>query len=425
MKILFLSTADISGGAAIAAHRLFRHMVAEPGIEAEMLVQYKAGCDPQVRKPESDWGKLATHLRMPLESLLVRKSYPRAQTSNFMPARLPDGLRRRIDAFAPDLLHVHWVGHSFLRPETLTGIRCPIVWTLHDMWALTGGCYYDGGCGRYTAACGQCPVLASTAQSDLSRKGVQRKREAWQGLNLTLVSPSQWLASCARRSSIHPGRRVEVIPYGLNPETFRPWPKPVAREMLGLPPDAKLVLFGAAGVADPRKGFAYLESALGELREGTDVGLVVFGGHLQSSSLAASGIRIHVLGQLRDELTTALAYAAADIFVAPSLEDNLPNTVLEAAMCGTPVVAFRVGGIPDAIEQERHGLLVEPRDSAGLASAIRRLLRDDVLRVSLGRNARAKAERDYHPALQVKRYTELYRELLGFESQPLSKNEHS
>lgn len=425
MKILFLSTSDIAGGAAIAAHRLFRHLAVEPGIDAEMFVQQKASSDPRVRKPETDWGKLAAHMRMPFENYLVRKSYPRAQTANYMPARLPDGLRKRIDGFAPDVLHVHWVGHSFLRPETLEGIRCPIVWTLHDMWSLTGGCYYDGGCGRYTSNCGECPVLASSSENDLSRRVWNRKRSAWKDLNLTLVAPSQWLASCARQSSIHHGRRVEVIPYGLNPDTFRPWTRSVAREMLGLPLNAKLVLFGAAGLSDPRKGFTYLEAAIRELGAGSDLELVVFGGHLQSSALSKSGIRVHALGQLRDELTAALAYAAADIFIAPSLEDNLPNTVLEAAMCGTPVVAFRVGGIPDAIEHERHGLLVEPRDSEGLASAIRRLLRDDVLRVMLGRNARAKAERDYHPAVQVKRYTELYRELLGFESQPLSKNEHS
>jgi glycosyltransferase involved in cell wall biosynthesis len=414
MKVLFLSTSDISGGAAIAANRLFRAISCDTDIDVSMCVMHKFGCDPKVLKPKSDWGKLAAHIIMPIESALIKRVYRRAHISNFMPARLPDGLRKRIDAIGPDLLHVHWVGQSFLRPETLKGIGCPIVWTLHDMWALTGGCYYDGGCGGYKARCGKCPELGSIDDHDLSRRVWNRKQAAWRDLNLTLVSPSRWLADCATASSLHATRRIEVIPNCVSEITFRPWPKSTARQMLGLPKEAKLVLFGAAGVNSPRKGFIFLSQALQKLaKDHPDLELVVFGGHLESASLLPRDIRLHSLGQLRDELTTALAYAAADIFVAPSLEDNLPNTVVESAMCGTPVVAFRVGGIPDIIAHEQHGLLVEPGNSSALAYSIRRLLNDDGLRHALGQQARIKAEIEYGTKTQTKRYMALYRSLLS------------
>ena len=413
MRVLFLSTNDTLGGAAIAAIRLFRSVASTSGVTAQMLVQSKSGCDPLVIKPESDISKLLSLVRLPFETLLVRRVYRRAQTANFMPSRLPDGLRSRIDAFSPDVLHVHWVGHSFLRPETLSQVSCPIVWTLHDMWALTGGCYYDGGCGKYTTECGECPVLGSTRRIDLSTRVMRRKRSAWRDLDLTIVSPSRWLASCAASSSLHSSRRIEVIPYGLSPEIFQPWPKSEARRMLGLPNGVNLVLFGAAGLSDPRKGFSYLQAALSKLLPSRlNLELVVFGGQLPPASIQELGVKVHSLGRLGDELTAALAYSAADLFVAPSLEDNLPNTVLEASMCGTPVVAFRVGGIPDIVEHKVTGILVEPRSSEDLARAIQSLIEDPDTRARFATSARTKSVQEFAHDLQATRYLSLYSQLL-------------
>lgn len=378
-----------------------------------MEVQQKVGWDPEVRKARTGVAKLWDQCRLPIEMALINRFYPRSRTGYFMPARLPDGLRRRIDAFAPDLLHVHWVGNSFLRPETLQGIQCPIVWTLHDMWTLTGGCYYDGGCGRYTENCGKCPVLGSDLEGDLSRSVWQRKHRAWRDLNITLVAPSQWLANCARKSSLHRSRRVEVIPYGVSPATFRPWPKAIAREMLRLPSSGEIILFGAVDTSDPRKGFGYLQTALQQLpASSAPVNLVVFGGHFDASHLARANVRVHALGMLKDELSTALAYAAADVFVAPSLEDNLPNTVLESLMCGTPVLGFRIGGIPDVIRHEENGFLIEPRDSMSLSASILRLLKDESLRTRLGKNARDISLLRYTSEKQAQSYYQLYSKIL-------------
>jgi glycosyltransferase involved in cell wall biosynthesis len=413
MKVLFLSTSDLLGGAAIAAHRLFRSVANLRDVRAEMLVQWKASSSPNVRRAESDLGKLSAQLRLPLENLLLRLCHRNAKASNFMAARLPDSLREKIKDFNPDILHLHWVGHAFMRPETLRGLKCPIVWTLHDMSPLTGGCYYSGECEKYKTTCGNCPVLVSTQGSDLSTKVMSRKRSAWSGLNLTIVSPSRWLASCAASSSLHSSRRIEVIPYGISKDTFQPWPRSLARRMLGLPCGVNLVLFGAVGLADPRKGFSYLQAALRRLRGMcTNLQLVVFGGELPQTVIDELGVPVHTLGKLGDELTTAIAYSAADIFVAPSLEDNLPNTVLEASMCGRPVVAFKVGGIPDIVEDGTTGILVEPRDSDGLARAIYRLSDSVENRVKMGSSARAKALKHYSSEVQVTRYHLLYKQLL-------------
>jgi hypothetical protein len=243
MRVLFLSTHDILGGAAIAAYRLFRCVCADQGVTARMIVQHKSSSDPYVQKPDSDLIKLWAHVSLPLEKYLLQKRYRNAKTANFMPARMPDGLIKRIERFAPDILHIHWVGHSFLKPETLSAIKCPVIWTMHDMWTITGGCYFDGGCGKYAANCGCCPVLGSNFEADLSRSVLQRKRSALDRLDLTLVSPSNWLASCARNSSLHANRRIEIIPYAVDPAIFQPWPKNIARSMLGLPREKKLVLF--------------------------------------------------------------------------------------------------------------------------------------------------------------------------------------
>jgi glycosyltransferase involved in cell wall biosynthesis len=414
MKILFLSTSDLLGGAAIAAYRLFRSVTATRDVKAEMFVQWKTGVSPHVRREESDLGKLSAHLRLPLENLLLRLNHRHANHSNFMAARIPGGLRRKIEKFNPDILHLHWVGHGFMQPETLRGLKCPIIWTLHDMSPMTGGCYYSGGCQKYKTTCETCPTLVTTRGADLSTRVMRRKRSSWNDLDLTIVSPSRWLASCAASSSLHSSRRIEVIPYGISKDTFQPWPKSLARQMLGLPFGVELVLFGAAGLADPRKGFAYLKAALLGLRSTRpNLQLVVFGGELQQNQIDDLGIPVHSLGKIGDELTTAIAYSAADVFVAPSLEDNLPNTVLEASMCGTPVVAFRVGGIPDLVEDGVTGLLVEPRSTGDLSKAICHVIEHVEMRHEMGLMARKKAVREFSLEQQASKYNLLYRQIVN------------
>jgi glycosyltransferase involved in cell wall biosynthesis len=301
-----------------------------------------------------------------------------------------------------------------LRVETLRRFGRPIVWTLHDSWAFTGGCHVPNDCVRYRESCGRCPVLGSTREADLSRRVWARKRRAWSDLDLTLVAPSRWLADCARSSSLFRDARIEVIPNGLDLKRYKPVDRRFARDVLGLPQDRKLIVFGAkSGSEDRNKGLHLLASALRILKDaGRDHGteLVVFGS-TASTTLARAGLKASYQGFLHDEVSLALLYAAADVFVAPSIQENLPYTVMEAMACGTPCVAFRQGGVPDLIEHERTGYLARPFEPEDLAHGIAWVLEDGDRWRALSSRAREKVEQEFELGLVARRYVDLYRDV--------------
>lgn len=413
MKILLLSTFDLEGGAARASYRLHRGLK-EAGTDCTMIVQQKSSDDSSVSPPRGWAGKNLAFLRPKADSLPVKLRHKPDKGNLISTAWLPDGLATRVRAVAPDLINLHWINFGFLRIETLAKLRIPLVWTFHDMWAFTGGCQYDNECGRYRSACGACPQLKSERERDLSRSVWERKRKAWEGLNLTLVSPSRWLADCARSSSLFKDTRMEVIPYGLDLQRFRPLDKRAARDILGLPQDKNLILFGALAPDDRRKGFAHLKEALGRLAADGGAGdteLVIFGSG-RPERPADLGFPVHYTGRLHDDISLSLLYSAADVFVAPSLQDNLPNTVLEAMACGTPSVAFRIGGMPDMIDHGVNGHLSAPFDTAEMAHGLRDLLGDPRKRSEFGAAARKKAEREYPLARQAEAYRKLYAEII-------------
>ena len=231
-----------------------------------------------------------------------------------------------------------------------------------------------------------------------------------------MVAPSRWLADCARSSALFGGLRVEVIPNGLDPDRFRPLDQRAAREDLGLPPEKKLVLFGAMGsTSDPNKGFQLLLPALQRLaaagwKERCE--LVVFGAPAPAAP-PAFGMPVRYLGRLRDSAALARLYAAADVFVVPSLQENLPNTIMEAMACGTCCVGFDQGGMRDLIEPGETGYLARPYAAEDLAAGIGRLLEDDEARQAMARRARRKVEEEFAIERVARRYADLYRELLA------------
>lgn len=232
---------------------------------------------------------------------------------------------------------------------------------------------------------------------------------------MTIVTPSRWLAEIARSSSLLSEFRIEVIPYGLDLNVFRPVEKNEARDLLGLPEDSKIVLFGAVtSTSDKRKGFAFLSEALNILKDkpvSENLQLVVFGasgpGNVENPHLP-----VIYLGTLNDDLSLSLLYSAADIFVAPSIQDNLPNTVMEAAACGTPSVAFDIGGMPDLIKHMETGFLVKEMTSAGLAEGIEWVFGEKDRSFNLGSAARERAEKEYSYQKAASRYAELYEEVV-------------
>jgi len=412
MKILLLNTDDISGGAAIAAYRLLKGLQ-QNGVQAQMLVQSKKSDDYSIIGPQTKWQKAFSKIRPIIDSIPVR-FYKQRKKIIFSPAIIPDSISKKVKNVNPDIVHLHWIASGFIRIETLAKIDKPIVWTLHDMWAFTGGCHYDEDCGKYNKNCGYCPTLGSNKKNDLSYKIFKRKEKSWKNLNLTIVTPSSWLGECAKKSSLFYKTRVEVIPNGIDLNHFKPIDKNIARDILCLPKDKKLILFGAlSALSDKRKGFHLLKEALKKLssKENKDIELVIFG----SSKLKGEenlGFRTHYLGRLNDEISLSVVYNAADVMIVPSIQDNLPNTIMESIACGTPVVAFNIGGIHDMIEHQKNGYLAKPFNTGDLAYGIKWVLEDNVRWRKLSESAREKVIKEFDIVKIAKIYENLYKDIL-------------
>jgi glycosyltransferase involved in cell wall biosynthesis len=407
VDILVVNTSQKSGGAARAAWRVFLGIRRErPNAHYLTLLTDERRADVAGRYHWSFEGVLTEQLSR-LDDLPLRR-YPRRRQGTFTPAVWANPLRVRLKSFRPRLVHLHWVAGSLLRIEDLARLRVPVVWTLHDAWAFTGGCHYAGDCGGFRDSCGRCPRLGSDRDEDLSRAIWRRKSRAYAKLNMTVVTPSRWLAEIARQSSLFKGRRVEVIPNGLDTGVFRPLDKATAKAFLGIDPGRKVLLFGAEWLTDPRKGGDLLAAALAKLD--FPCTLLTFGKGAVAFE-ANPNVTVHAQGTLRDDISLALTYSAADVFICPSREDNLPNTVAEAMACGTPCAAFAVNGLPDMITHRVDGWLARAFDPEDLAAGIRWIATHPHPE-ELGRSAREKAVREYSLDVMTARYVSLYDELL-------------
>jgi len=413
MKVLFFNGSDIEGGASRAATRLL-HGVHAQGADARLYVQRKYGDDPLICGPRSLIGKAFGFARPTIEQHMFGIR-PGKVNGPFSASFLPDGLAAQAAGMTPDIIHLHWVARM-MRLETLQSFNAPLVWTLHDSWAFTGGCYLPGDCTRYRESCGACPVLGSAGgRDDLSSRIWQRKQIAWQSVNMTIVAPSRWMAASARASSLFRNTRIEVIPNGLEVDRFKPVDQGSARDILSLPQDRKLLLFGAKGaIEDRNKGFHLLGQALRELSDcerNDSIELLVFGSS-EPKTPPDMGFKTHYLGWQHDDATLALLYAAADVFVLPSLQESLGYTAMEAMACGTPCVAFNQGGVPDLIDHELNGYLADPYEPVDLARGIAWVLENADLRKRLAIQARQKVEQEFDVEKVAARHMALYRELL-------------
>ncbi|MBS0150339.1 MAG: glycosyltransferase family 4 protein [Nitrospira sp.] len=414
MRPLLLNTYDIRGGAARAAYRLHRGLRAA-GIESQMLVQSKSSDDPYVEGPRSRFETLMGVMR-PQFDILPTYLYPRRGNGVYYPGLLPGNYVKRVRRLKPDIVHLHWVAGGFLHPSTLVDFGAPVVWTLHDMWAFTGGCHYDNGCGRYVGTCGKCPALGSSRETDLSRWVWQQKRRKWTEVSLTVVTPSRWLADCARKSSLFSDKHVEVIPNGLDLSVFRTRDKQSARELLGLPAGKQLILFGTLNAnMSQRKGSQELQEALqvfSKVHKRRGYSELVIVGASKPISPPDFGLPVHYIGILNDDVTLALLASAVDVVVVPSLQENLSNTVMEALACGTPCVAFNIGGMPDLIEHQRNGYLAKSFESRDLAHGMQWILENQERWCALSKRAREKVEAEFALRIVAERYLALYLNVL-------------
>ncbi len=420
MKVLLLNTFDTNSGSALAAQRLTQGL-RSVGVDASMLVQKKLSQNPSVLGPQTKFEEIVAKASRALHNLplkLRRQSVHSEFSVPWLPTKILPKVAQpssRVASIKPDLINLHWVNYNYLQIEEITRLNVPVVWTMHDMWPFTGGCHYSGDCNRYGKTCGACPQLGSLNDQDLSRWVWQRKATAWSRANLTLVTPSSWLADRARESSLFCNQRIEVIPNGLDLDLYQPTPRQVARRTLNLPQDKKIVLFGAVNATQSRrKGFHLLQPALQQLAHSTwqeQIDLVVFGAN-PSDDQPDLGFKTHYLGKISDEKVLALAYAAADVFVAPSLQDNLPNTLVEAIACGTPCVAFQVGGIADIVEHQHNGYLAHPYHVEDLAQGIAWVLEHPDRHQKLCNRSRQKAEQEFTLGRQAKRYLALFDQVI-------------
>lgn len=408
MKIQHLSYADGGGGASKAAYRIHRGL-RRIGVDSSMLVSRRVTSDPYVHDSGSAlgrlWGQTASYVDL-LPWHLPRVSRPDFYSLGW----IGTGAIKRVCRFKPDLVHLHWINAGFVRIEELRQLKCPVVWRLADMWAMAGAEHYVGDDRRYIEEYRSENRPKNEKGVDLHKWVWERKRKIYSRIkNLTIVTPSQWLAQCARQSALFKDRRIEVIPTGQDIQVFRPIAKPVARHLLGLPEDARLIMTASMQLDDRRKGIGLLAKALGTLK-GRDYRIVSVGGSPSDGGTFA--LPTHSLGTLSDDLTLALAYSAADVFVAPSVEENLANTVIEAMACGTPCVAFNIGGMPDIIKHMQNGYLASPLDVEDLASGIVSVLESDHLRTRFASEARSLVELEFSEEAQARRYALLYSDIL-------------
>jgi glycosyltransferase involved in cell wall biosynthesis len=417
MRIVHLSTHDGGGGAARAASRL--HVgLRQLGEDSSMLVRRRVGDGPNVQPFRYPMG-LGARVRRVLRRWRIQHALARYTDSR--PAGYEAFSDDRSDLGASvadqvpdcDVVNLHWVAGFVDYRSFFAAVprRASVVWTLHDMTPFTGGCHYDDGCGRYRAACGACPQLGSDSAADLSRRIWRRKERALSRVppsRLHIVTPSRWLAARVQESSLLGRFPTAVIPNGLDTVAFAPRDRRTAREALGVPADARILLFASQSIDNRRKGFALLVDALGAMAL-PDLVLMSVGANAPRLDAAVPCVHF---GGIGNDRVLSLVYSAADVFVLPSIQDNLPNTVLESMACGTPVVGFDVGGIPDMVRPGVTGERAPRGDAAGFADAIRRLLCDDAARQSMAENCRRIAVEEYGLEVQARRYIKLYRSVL-------------
>ena len=432
INILQVNTYDIEGGAARAAYRIHRCLVDHGdvlGLKSRMRVIFQQTEDNSVIGGSPRQNRLWAEIH-PRISRQFRRGFHTTNPAWHSYAWPNTGLGRELEKWhldgQADVIHLHWMGDCTLSIEEIGGLTMPLVWTLHDQWGFCGAEHYtrppqpgetESSDKRFISGYNPLSRPNDEVGVDMTRRTWLRKKRAWQR-PIHIVSPSNWMATCARRSALMEEWPIKVIPYPIDLTTWAPMNQQQARTILQLPLDRPLVLFGAiGGTVDTRKGADLLLDALQKLKtevEGTALSqleLVVFG-QSKPAKESALGFPIHYSGRLHDNISLRMLYVAADVFVIPSRQDNLPNTGLEAHACGTPVVAFRSGGLVDIVDDRITGALANPFDPSSLAESLRWVLEDTERRRRLGEAARCRAETLWNPQRISGLYSDLYKGIL-------------
>ncbi len=419
VKVTIISTSDTGGGAAIAANRLL-NALRHQNDDVRLLVQEKKTTHPLVVSIVNNWLQQKwAFLRFAFDRLhFVWYEKNKQVRFSFSQAKIGIDISQNALIQKSDIIHLHWINFGFLSLDAIQKLietQKPIVWTLHDMWLFTGGCHYSRACTQYQQSCGNCSeFLKKPSPTDLSNQVWQAKQKLLQNANISVVACSQWLAEKAKTSALLKGKKIVSIPNPIDTSLFKPTEKPIAQQHFHLDPTKRYILFAAAKISDVRKGFAYFKEALEILKkeysvDNKAVELIIFG-QTQASDFENLPFKVNALGKLSDLATISLAYSAASVFVISSLEDNLPNTIMESLACGTPVVGFETGGIPEMIEHQQNGYLAPFKSAEGLAKGIFWTLYQADYE-SLCKNARKKVVSTYAEEVVAQQYQALYESL--------------
>ncbi len=419
MRVLIVNTSDRTGGAAVAAHRLMEALN-NHGVKAKMLVRDKTTDALTVvglkKSLLTKWRFLWERLVIFMHLRLQRKHLFEIDIANA--GADITGLQEFQEA---DIIHLHWVNQGMLSLKDIRKIvrsGKPVVWTMHDIWPATAICHYTRGCNNYKTQCHDCKLLPGKGQNDLSAQVWRRKRRLLDEASVFFVTCSRWLEGAAKQSALLRGQKITNVPNAIDTRVYHPVDKQQAREALGLPTDKKVILFVSQKVTDERKGIAYLIEAVRRmtdehpgLREQAVV--AILGGRAEEVATQLS-LPTHLLGYVSDEKTIVNVYNAADVFVTPSLEDNLPNTIMEALACGVPCVGFNVGGIPEEIDHQKNGYVASYREADDLARGLRWVL-SEADSAQMTANALRKVAQNYSQSAVAVRYTEVYNQALAMK----------
>ena len=413
MRVLIVNTSERTGGAAVAANRLMKALV-NHGVKAKMLVRDKETDSLTViGLPKS----LMLHWYFLWERFVVfvRSRFSRKHLFEIDLANAGSDITRLPEFQEADVIHLHWINQGML---SLSGIQKilrsgkPVVWTMHDIWPATAICHLTLGCKSFTSACKSCRLLPGGSR--LAQSVWRKKQRLLEDGNIYFVACSHWLEQEAKSSALLKGHKMTSIPNPIDTHIYNNrCNKQEARQRLGLPADKKLILFVSQRVTNKNKGMSYLVEACRLTKCQTLCEVVILGGHAEEV-VDQLPMKAYPLGYVNDEQRIVDVYNAADVFVLPSLSENLPNTIMEAMACGVPCVAFKVGGIPEEIDHLRNGYVAAYRDAADLAKGIDWILTEAGYE-SLSQYAVQKVAQNYSQQSVALKYLDVYQQAMAFK----------
>ncbi len=411
MRVLIINTSERVGGAAIAANRLMKALK-KNGVKVKMLVRDKQTDHLTVFSVGHNWTQPIKFVWERL-CIFMANNFNRKNLFQVDIANTGTDITQHTEFQRADVIHLHWVNQGFLSLANINKILHtgkPVVITLHDQWYFTGICHYSGNCQKYQELCHHCELIKGNLLGDLAKQVFLKKEKIYSDAQLTFVGCSQWMANLAKTSKLTQGHRVVSIPNAIDTDLFCPQDKKQARLAFKLPTDKRLLLFGCQRITDERKGFHYLVEALQLLKQqqpnlakGTEI--VVVGGEADSIRHKVP-FNIFPIRYVSDPQKMVQLYNAVDLYVTPSLQDNLPNTIMESMACGTPCVGFNVGGIPEMIDHKENGYVATYKDAQDFANGILWILAAD--QGVLSRQARNKVMTTYSEDAVAFKYKDVY-----------------